>query len=1015
MKIIKLIVILFILAGVSFSQTKNTKNVFSLSHPVKYGNTEARKQNKLHSSATSDTIQVVAVMVQFQEDNDPRSTGNGKFDLSNKYYNPTLQRDTVIDSPPYDSLYFIDHLEFLKNYYYKSSKGKVVINYKLYGKVITLPHVMSYYSPQKNENNAKLGQLFIDTWTRADSVINLSGYDTANTSFVIFHAGVGRDIDLVSIFGYDPFPYDIPSVFLGTKNLQELQINGFTTQTGFVIRNSLIIPSTELRELDLISGNVLLQLGTNGILCASLGSYLGLPDLFDTKTGKTAIGRFGLMDGQSIFSYNGIFPPEPSAWEKVYLGWVNPVVVSSGDTYFNLKSSSTDNSIDTSVIKVLMNAKEYFLIENRNRNFDNTGQKVYTRNRAFRDSLTFTKDVPGFVNYDIYAVDGNITNVKYLDWSMPGAISDTNNFRGGILIWHVDENVIDAKISTNSVNDDLKHRGVCLMEAKGSQDIGITYSTPFGDFTSDGSFIDFWYRGNHYVPSNIYKNEFTPTTFPNTLSYSQSNNNIFITEFDSIATSMKFRVRIGSDIIKPLAGFPKLIGGSLITANFQPVAFDINGDGKDEFFVNNGINLFGFKTDGSSLSGDPSNIYVYNFGGYPATTAFAPGLNNTQRLVLTSSAVNKIGLYSIVNNIITDSTIDSYASEISSPPLVYDSSKYVLGFSNGWIIERKLNGAPNYIDSTSRTAISNFSRIDVNRYAFRSFGKFIIVGNLLSPNSIDSLELTNSNSSFYLNGNLLNINYKITHANNPVLADVNKDGRQEIVFSADEGLFVINSAGVLLENFPVNFNKKINRGIAVADINNDGIMDLIFTTSEGDLYAYGINGKIVNGYPIKTGPNSVSTPALANLNDTLGILVFGGDKYLYAYKTNIRYDESKILWKNFFKDKYLSNNNYKSLSSSSSYSEKLPSDKAYNWPNPVYDARTFIRYYINGNATTVTVKIVDLSGELVTKLNGTANSNADNEIIWDVSTVQSGIYYGVIEAEIDGNKERRIIKIAVVK
>jgi hypothetical protein len=29
--------------------------------------------------------------------------------------------------------------------------------------------------------------------------------------------------------------------------------------------------------------------------------------------------------------------------------------------------------------------------------------------------------------------------------------------------------------------------------------------------------------------------------------------------------------------------------------------------------------------------------------------------------------------------------------------------------------------------------------------------------------------------------------------------------------------------------------------------------------------------------------------------------------------------------------------------------------------------------------------------------------------------VQSGVYYGVIEAEVDGNVETRIIKIAVVK
>ncbi len=58
---------------------------------------------------------------------------------------------------------------------------------------------------------------------------------------------------------------------------------------------------------------------------------------------------------------------------------------------------------------------------------------------------------------------------------------------------------------------------------------------------------------------------------------------------------------------------------------------------------------------------------------------------------------------------------------------------------------------------------------------------------------------------------------------------------------------------------------------------------------------------------------------------------------------------------------------------------------------------------------------MDLSGELVTTLTGTAFSRSDNEVRWDVSSVQSGIYYGVIEADMDGSLETKIIKMAIVK
>ena len=38
------------------------------------------------------------------------------------------------------------------------------------------------------------------------------------------------------------------------------------------------------------------------------------------------------MDGAGFFAYNGLLPPEPSAWEKVFLGWETPVIISYDET-----------------------------------------------------------------------------------------------------------------------------------------------------------------------------------------------------------------------------------------------------------------------------------------------------------------------------------------------------------------------------------------------------------------------------------------------------------------------------------------------------------------------------------------------------------------------------------------------------------------------------------------------------------------------------------------------------------
>jgi hypothetical protein len=95
--------------------------------------------------------------------------------------------------------------------------------------------------------------------------------------------------------------------------------------------------------------------------------------------------------------------------------------------------------------------------------------------------------------------------------------------------------------------------------------------------------------------------------------------------------------------------------------------------------------------------------------------------------------------------------------------------------------------------------------------------------------------------------------------------------------------------------------------------------------------------------------------------------------------------------------------------------EFLPVDRAYNYPNPVYDGQTFIRYYVS-ESSKINIKIFDLAGDFVAEMNDDAIGGADNETTWDVKNIQSGIYLARVEATSDsGRSESTIIKIAVVK
>jgi hypothetical protein len=102
------------------------------------------------------------------------------------------------------------------------------------------------------------------------------------------------------------------------------------------------------------------------------------------------------------------------------------------------------------------------------------------------------------------------------------------------------------------------------------------------------------------------------------------------------------------------------------------------------------------------------------------------------------------------------------------------------------------------------------------------------------------------------------------------------------------------------------------------------------------------------------------------------------------------------------------------LSATPLTSEFFPASRAYNWPNPVYNGKTQIRYFVRDDAT-VSVRIFDLAGDLVTSFSGPGIGGVDNEVAWDVSGVQSGIYFARIEATSASSSGVAIVKVAVVK
>jgi len=96
--------------------------------------------------------------------------------------------------------------------------------------------------------------------------------------------------------------------------------------------------------------------------------------------------------------------------------------------------------------------------------------------------------------------------------------------------------------------------------------------------------------------------------------------------------------------------------------------------------------------------------------------------------------------------------------------------------------------------------------------------------------------------------------------------------------------------------------------------------------------------------------------------------------------------------------------------------EFFPKKYCYNWPNPVYDGTTYIRY-LTSEDSDIKIKIIDLSGMIVKEIFGKSYENVEGEVKVELNNLGSGIYYASVEAvsNVSGKKSTNIIKIAIVK
>ena len=988
----------------------------------------------------SDSLKILAVMVEFSEDKDTQTFGNGKFGT---IYSKDYGND-ILDPLPHNQQYFSDHLTFVKNYFQKVSSGKLNVAFTVLPKVYTVAKPMRDYSPSSESKTFdKLGNFSKEVWNLVDEQnrgFNFSNYNM----FIIFHAGVSRGLITPGSIGLER---DIPSIFLDLSSLKKIfgnTFNGFSVSNGtFNINNTAIMPETDSREIDGILGKSLIQLTINGLLCTTVGNFLGVPDLFDTQTGKSAIGRFGLMDPQGFYAYEGIFPPEPSPWVKVFLGWETPVTVNLQNIHSVLTAQRAAFPGDTTLIKVPLNADEYYLIENRSRDAHKDGAIITYKVGGQTFTKTFPYDVNGFRFFNVDTIKGVVTDIDEPDWAVPGI--DKNDVDGkfkdvGIVIWHIDQKVIDENLTANRVNADKNHRGIFIEEADGIFDIGNDFQNILSGSveTREAFKTDTWYKTN---PSELYKNVFDADSKPATVTNSGANTYIGFSNFSDVGIKMSFDLSFGGNVIKPLM--------SIKLPSFSPLWFTYAPTNSGEYFLTQDKstnNVFEIDSLGNYL-----RLFSFNSNNKPAVVTS----DSSYYLLGSSGNIIKVTSKHSPNDFIASFTVpDTISTSLSVSKVSSDIINFYFGTVTGKIIEygfqisnrtfQKLNEVQAFaqsepvkniaLDANNYFAISNhsFYDLDGNKIDFPNFSLDQIIltqsqsSDYLSIISFDGTIMTAANESpdinkygYYViqNGKLINTIQLNSDSSisNFSLADIKNSGDNFIVSVGNNRLEAINLQGFSADYFPLHLNgMKARTAPLSADFNLDGNMDLLQVTQNGEIYAFsGLDGSIIDGFPFSTGGKIVVSPVIYIQNNLTSAAVITNSGNLFTW--NISEIHAVTNWTAANGD--LLNTSFVGRAKNhAAITEFFPADKAYNWPNPVYGNETAIRFYVADDSK-ADVKIFDLGGDLVAELSSNAVGGFDNEINWNVNNIQSGVYFARLEVVSNSGSKNssKIIKIVVIK
>ncbi len=173
--------------------------------------------------------------------------------------------------------------------------------------------------------------------------------------------------------------------------------------------------------------------------------------------------------------------------------------------------------------------------------------------------------------------------------------------------------------------------------------------------------------------------------------------------------------------------------------------------------------------------------------------------------------------------------------------------------------------------------------------------------------SEDGVYILDRNGNFLLNLILGPAGQGMAHSN-VALADLDNDNDLEIIFGYAMDLYAIHHDGTIIFTFTSNW--LTHHPPVVGDINNDGSPDILFN-SDDDIYALDDNGSVLTGFPKPMELIAYSSPSIDDIDNNNKVDVISSSNWIepdvgmgiiYVWDLNTDYQQSTMEWQMYQHD-----------------------------------------------------------------------------------------------------------------